>query len=243
MRMRRIYTHSLIQHGETLTLTETAAHHVKHVLRAKPGEQFYFFNGQGGHALGEITSLSKRDVTVSILSVYDTLGASTLKLHLGQALISGPKFELVLQKATELGVDEITPLVTQHTTQSLPPAKRDKKLQHWHGVLAHACEQCYRDVLPRLNPPMAFPEWINGLDNAVPKFILNPEHGTSLNTQTLTQHAILMIGPEGGWHEDELALAGHFGVTPIQLGPRILRAETAAVAALTGMQLLFGDMR
>lgn len=191
----------------------------------------------------EIIAISKKTVTVQIIEGHAVNRSSPLPIHLAQSIGKGDKFDFVVQKAVELGVAALTPIISSRSAYSTLEKKRiEKKHAHWQGILISAVEQCGRTDLPILHPLCTFEQFLMQT-NAIQKWILAPQTTHTLSAHTITQDPIaLLIGPEGGWSESEYeeAVAAHFH--PITLGPRILRTETAPIAILSILQALKGDL-
>lgn len=243
MGLPRIYQpSSFILAGATL-LEDKAAHHLINVLRLTAGDQFIVFNGEGGEYLVELISSHKKSARLKVIEYRETAAESPLKIHLAQGIARGEKMDFILQKAVELGISEFTPLFTERSNVKLPPDRAEKRLQHWQGVMIAACEQSGRTIIPRLNPPIAFSSWIKQTDAGL-KLILHPHAQKRLSEVHLACSSInMVIGPEGGLSDGEITLAEQQGFLRLALGPRVLRTETAPLAAITLLQYLWGDMR
>jgi len=179
-------------------------------------------------------------VTVSISSCITTHNESPLSIELGIGISKGDRFDVVLQKSTELGVSKIFPLVTERTEVRLDSERAEKKLEHWRQVVISACEQSGRNVVPAVSSTQKFSAWISECD-ADQKFVLHHRAEKSPASNPKPQRVALLIGPEGGLSADEIAAAEKCGFAPWRLGPRVLRTETAPLAAITALQWLWGD--
>ncbi len=242
MYIPRIYQANNFQLGNTLTLSREAANHLTRVLRLRVDDKFILFNGRGGEFAASIVVIHKNEVVAKIEQFTPKDIESQLYLHLGQGISRGEKMDYVIQKATELGVKKISPLITEHCGVKLSTERWNKKLQHWQTVAIAACEQCGRNEIPLITEPMILTSWLNNLDADL-KFICDPGATVSLNSyQEQVKSVALLIGPESGFTEAEIYLAQQNGCNLLKLGPRILRTETAAIAAMTAMQVHFGDM-
>ncbi len=225
-----------------LQLSEDACHHAVNVLRVKPQQPLVLFNGDGNDYSGHVVQVSKRSAEVVITACLGLTRESRLPLHLGQGISKGDRMEWVLQKAVELGVSEITPLITERCAVKLDPERWQKKHQQWLKVVIGACEQSGRNVLPLLHSPCSMSAWL-AQSTAAQRLVLAPDAEVPLARQGYcTQGYRLMIGPEGGLAEHEVQQAIELGYRSCSLGPRILRTETAAVAALTILQAQHGDL-
>lgn len=227
---------------QTLLLPEEARHYVSTVLRARDGFRVTLFNGQGLVAEGELR-LEKKSAHVLIHSLEtDTHRESPLQLVLAQGISRGERMDVSIQKATELGATAIQPLFTQYCEVKLDgDDKLSKRMAHWQQVIISACEQCERNVLPILHPPLSYADWLQTNPQGL---VLDPYQGVTLRSLAANQFQqpqSLLIGPEGGLSEQELQQALSAGLTGVQLGPRILRTETAGPATIAALQSLFGD--
>ena len=242
--MRRFYHSSSLKLNTTILLDDFAARHLAQVLRAKVGDRIILFNGDGFDYEAEIKHVDRRDVSVEILNQSANPNESKIRIHLFQALSSNEKMDLVVQKAVELGVQTITPIIASRSQMRLKDEKRDKKLQHWQQIAISACEQSGRAVIPEIYPVSLLTESMNQMDDAALNIMLDPEAKTQLNqlaSMDTPSHINVLIGPEGGFSEDEIQLCQSKKVVTLSLGPRILRTETAPIATLALLQYLFGD--
>ncbi len=242
--MRRFYHSSSLKLNTTIPLDDFAARHLAQVLRAKVGDKIILFNGDGFDYEAKIKHVDRRDVSVEILNQSANPNESKIRIHLFQALSSNEKMDLVVQKAVELGVQAITPIIASRSQMRLKDEKRDKKLQHWQQIAISACEQSGRAVIPEIYPVSLLTESMNQIDDAALNIMLDPEAKTQLNqlaSMDTPSHINVLIGPEGGFSEDEIQLCQSKKVITVNLGPRILRTETAPIATLALLQYLFGD--
>lgn len=238
MSLPRFYVDAELALG-TVDLPEATSHYLSRVLRLAVGAQIQLFDGSGDEYLSEITAISKKVVSVELTKQVAGLPDSSLAIHLGQGLSRGERMDWAIQKATELGVTEITPLFTERCEVRLNDERAEKRLAHWRQIAISACEQCGRSRLPVIHPPKLVAEWIQALQADL-KLVLHPV------AQPLTAHQppnslAFLIGPEGGLTEAEVAQAADAGFLPARLGPRVLRTETAPVVALSVAQQLWGD--
>lgn len=243
MPISRIFQAQTLHSGSLIELDDQASHHLARVLRAKVGDALVLFNGEGGEYQALITSIDKKSVTAKLGLLIEREAESPLKLCLAQAISRGEKMDYTIQKAVELGVHQIVPLFTERCSVKLDEEKRQKRLQHWQSIVVSACEQSGRNRLPTLLPPQNLNQWLKTAQ-ADHCFVLAPQSGYQLKTGSVQKNSsvILLIGPEGGLSEAELAIVTARGFLSLNLGPRVLRTETAAVAALTALQCYFGDM-
>jgi 16S rRNA (uracil1498-N3)-methyltransferase len=243
MRSVRICVDLPLAPGEQLALPAQAAEHVARVLRMAAGDAVTLFNGDGRDYRATILAAGKRGVLVSIGNARDAVSESPLALTLAQAIGRGDKMDWIVQKATELGVVRIVPLLTRRTQVQLDAARARKRVEHWRAVAIGACEQSGRALLPEVMAPLALPEWLAQLD-AEPGLRLALEPGAESRLRTLhfaVPRGILVVGPEGGLGEGDLQCLREAGFSGVSLGPRILRTETAGLAALVALQALHGD--
>ncbi len=240
MRIPRIFTPQALIPNSSLVLAEGQSHYLSKVLRMQAGRELILFNGEGGEYSAEISAAHKKYVDVSVKEFSAENRQSHLQLELAIGVSRGERMDWVLQKATELGVTKITPLMTERTEVKLGGERADKKMEHWQQILISACEQCQRNILPGLSEPRNFSEWISECDAEL-KFVLHHRDNQGLPQDKNTQSVALLIGPEGGLDEDEIVQAIAQKFSPLTLGPRVLRTETAPVAAISLVQFLWGD--
>jgi 16S rRNA (uracil1498-N3)-methyltransferase len=239
-RIIRIYQAEEMLVGGEVTLSSLASKHLIQVLRLQHTAQFHLFDGAGSEFLAEYIGGNKTALVAKILATVDSIAESKLKIHLGQAISRGDKMDYAIQKAVELGVNEITPLFTQNSQIKYNKENLIKKMEHWHGIIIHAAQQSGRAYLPKLNTAIKFSDWIN--IQKIPTFIcaINKTNEEDLPSE-LTAAAIC-IGAEGGWCQQELDLASEQKLFNLNLGPRVLRTETAVPVALTLLQRRWGDI-
>ncbi len=240
MRIPRIYTAQTLVTGDLIQLEEAASHHLSKVLRMQAGRELILFNGAGGEFAATINEVSKKYVSVLIAEHTADNRESSLQLELAIGISRGERFEWVLQKATELGVTKITPLITERTEVKTGGDRQEKLQDRWQHILISACEQCQRNLLPELSAPMQISDWLNTV-NADLRFVLHHRDSKTLPAEQKPQSVSLLIGPEGGLSENEIALAQAKNFAALTLGPRVLRTETAPVAAISLVQYLWGD--
>ncbi len=242
MRIPRIYTPEPLVSGSTIELDDNAFNHSIRVLRLKDGAPIILFNGQGGDYEGELCEVEKKRASARIGQHHARESESPLNITLGQCISRGEKMDYTIQKAVELGVNTIVPLFSERCGVKLKHDRLDKKIDHWQGVIISACEQCGRNQIPTLEQPVALENWLQLHQNEL-KLVLAPTAEDTLATLDAPQSgATLLIGPEGGLSDTEIALAMRHGYTGIRLGPRILRTETAGLTALSAMQIRWGDL-
>lgn len=240
MRVPRVFTDQPLTSGETLTLEEAPSRHLAKVLRMGAGRPLVLFNGAGGEFRAEIAEVGKKSVRVTVGDHSKEDRESPLDLELAIGLSRGDRMDWVIQKATELGARRISPLFTERSEVKLPPQRLEKKQRHWRQVMISACEQCQRNRLPALAPPRPLGEWLEA-SGGQSRFVLHHLDSQPFpGEQALTQVALL-VGPEGGLSEGEIEAARAAGCRPLALGPRVMRTETAPVAAISLAQYLWGD--
>jgi 16S rRNA (uracil1498-N3)-methyltransferase len=244
MPIARIYQAIPISTHSDLHLDEKASHHVARVLRSKINDELMIFNGQGGEYLCKITNIDKKSVAVRTLEFISRDPESPLELYLAQGISRGEKMDYTIQKAVELGVKKIIPLFTERSTVKLDTERREKRLQHWKAIVIAACEQSGRNIIPEILIPQELEKGLTSID-ADFYFVLSPKAPKQLKELSIQdkQRVVLLIGPEGGLTDEEIEYARMSKFLPLCLGPRILRTETAAVAAITALQCCFGDMK
>lgn len=242
MRNPRIFTPQPLNGGATFMLGEAASHHLARVLRFQIGNAITLFNGDGNEYPATIAAIDKRSVTVTLGDATTVNRESPLQIHLGIAISKGERMDLVVQKAVELGVSEITPLISERVEVRLQGERADKKLQHWQGIVIAACEQCGRNRIPTLHPITSLYDWI-GNTQADKKFVLHHRTTAHLaDDDQVPSTVALLIGPEGGLSESEIMNSERSGFSPLRVGPRVLRTETAPLAALSILQFTWGDL-
>lgn len=224
----------------SILLDAEESHHLSRVLRLLPGATVFVFDGNGIEYECEVTRVHKDAAELNVIARLSNEVESPLQLTLGQALIKGDKFDWVVQKATELGVTRIVPLITEHS-EFRKAENRDTRLQRWRRIALEATKQCGRRKLIELAEVQEFVNFCMAEANHA-CFIFSERSGKRLAENASTNAVSLAIGPEGGWSEDELNLAESHGFLSVHLGNRILRTETAAVSAITLTQYLFGDL-
>ena len=241
MRNSRIfYPHHLIT-GETVQLGKAKSHYILDVLRLKSNDALTLFNGEGYEHFSVIKSLERHHVFVKVGARQARDVESSLQIHLGQGISRGERMDFVLQKAVELGVQEITPLITKRCNVKLSKERWQKRLKHWQGVVESACEQSGRNILPTIHEPIALFTWLTQTQSDV-QLLLSHRATEKLSSIKQAHKAItLLIGPEGGLMADEIDIAIQHKFTAIKMGPRIMRTETAALAAIASLQTLCGD--
>ena len=244
--MHRFYHSKPININETIVMDDFAAHHALKVMRLKNNDQLILFNGDGLDYTGQVISISKRQVEVSIKSKKIIESESNLRVILLQALTSSEKMDLIIQKTTELGISEIQPIICERSIVKIKNDKIQKKILHWRQVSIAACEQCGRAKIPKIHEPENIIKYLEKItkSNNETKIILSPDATQSLNkvSPNIEQDIKVLIGPEGDFTKQELEFAIKKGFLSIKIGPRILRTETAPISILSILQYKYGDI-
>ena len=241
VRIPRIYHPGPLTPGTDIELDSKAARHIVRVLRLPAGSALTIFNGEGGQYDALLTKIEKTCIVAKLTAFNAGIQESPLHLTLAQGIARSERMDLIIQKAVELGVTHIIPLLTERTLIQLTSERRDKKLAHWRGIIISACEQCGRNIMPSLQSPLPFSEWIAQTSGEM-RLLLDPSGDLSLQSLPRSNKISLLIGPEGGFSEQEKRLALAHGSHRVRMGPRTLRTETASISALTALQLLQGDL-
>ena len=244
--MNRFYHSKPININENIVMDDFATHHALKVIRLKNNDQLILFNGDGSDYTGQVINISKRQIEVSIKSKKNIRSESNLRVIILQALTSSEKMDLIIQKTTELGISEIQPIVCERSIVKIKKEKIEKKLSHWRQVAIAACEQCGRAKIPKIHEPENIIKYLQRIieSNKDTKIILSPEAPESLDniTPNIKQDIKVLIGPEGDFTKQELDFSIQKGFSPIKIGPRILRTETAPMCILSILQYKYGDI-
>jgi len=241
MRIPRIHTGQVLRAESIFDLEPGPSQHLGRALRMQVGDALVLFDGRGGEYPATISGISKKQVTVSTGAHQEREAESPLAIHLGIAISRGDRMDWVVQKATELGVTAVTPLLTERTEVRLKGQRADKKVAHWRQIAISACEQCGRNRVPELGPLTPVSQWLEDCEAQV-RLVLHHRAEPASARKQKPQSVALLIGPEGGLSQVEITLAEKSGFSPIQLGPRVLRTETAPLAAITLLQGKWGDL-
>ena len=243
MRLTRVFVPTSLTSGMRLSVDGTAANHITRVLRLRVGEPLTLFDGHGGEYEAAIDEIRRDAVSLSVREHHDLERESPLTTALAQGVSRGERMDWVVQKATELGVSRIIPLLTERSVVHLDEKQSARKVRHWRSIAIAACEQCGRNRLPQIDTPRGLHEFLQASRPAGTGYLLSPRADRDL-ADAAPDHAgaTILIGPEGGLAEVEQQAAVAAGFTPVRMGPRVLRTETAAVAALTVLQHRYGDL-
>jgi len=242
MRKTRVFVQAVLTIGEVARLEGEAAHHLGRVLKLRQGDIVQAFNGNGGYFESEIVGVEKRSMLIRPGRFINDDRESALDLTLAQGISRGRHMDYTIQKAVELGIRKIVPLVTEFSNVKLEADRARNRIDHWQKVIINACEQSGRSVFPRMTEPAALTEWVR-TDTSSEKLVLHPDADRTISTIKAENPTItLLCGPEGGLSAAELDLARTRGYQVVSLGPRVLRTETAAVAAIVQCQSRWGDM-
>ncbi len=236
----RFYLDGPLSIGAEVELPARVAHHVA-VLRLRTDDPVMLFNGSGGAFACTLSRVAKDSTRARVMAWREPDGESALEITLAQGLSSSDRMDLVLQKATELGVRAIQPFAAERSVVRLSDERADRRLAHWRNLVVASCEQCGRNRLPEVRPVSTLGEFLSGADAQAQRLLLSPAGTTRLRDLTPCAKVIVLIGPEGGLSENEEARALRSGFTAVGLGPRVLRTETAPIAAIAALQAMWGD--
>ena len=249
MRIPRFYVPDALAPGARVSLPKEAAHHALRVLRMSEGDAVRLFNGDGLLYRAKIWRADKQDVVVLIEQGAEASCESPLSVTLVQGISSGERMDFSLQKSVELGITAIQPIQAERSVVKLSAERKEKRLRHWQQIVIAACEQCGRNVVPVVRPVLGLTEWLvqaSGVGGQASggelRIHLSPDAELRLrDLEKPTGPVLLAVGPEGGFSEQEHAALQQFGFVGVKLGPRVLRTETAGLAALAAMQMAWGD--
>lgn len=239
----RVFLDQPLEAGTRIELSGDRFHHLRNVLRVTVDDPLLLFNGGGSEFPARITGLERRSLTLECGAPHEPAREPPLRIVLGQAAARGDRMDYAIGKAVELGVTAIQPLLTERATLRLNQERSHKKQAHWRRLAISAAEQSGRTVVPTILPPQDLPEWLPSMANGK-RLVLDPAQGAPLGriTPPDTPDVALLVGPESGLTQEEIALANAAGFTSTKLGPRTLRTETAGVACLAAIQTLWGDL-
>jgi 16S rRNA (uracil1498-N3)-methyltransferase len=242
MRIPRIYTAQELPVGAEILLPEQAGEHAVRVLRLERGHPLILINGDGREYEAELGSLARRAVTAIIKHARTVDREGTLSITLVQSIARGEKMDWILQKATELGVSRVVPLITERTEVKLDEERAERRMAHWASVIESACEQCGRTTLPVLSAPQRIDRWLTGLEFDGVRLAMIPDgEMTVRELPSISAGVMVVVGPEGGLSEQDVGMLRLANFIGVKLGPRILRTETAGVAVIAALQAVYGD--
>lgn len=248
MRFNRIFCPELPANGVAFELPEKQANYVGGVLRLRTNDAISVFNGKGDEYIARIISVGRKQVTLELGEMVNNTRESPLTVELGQVISRGDRMDYAIQKSVELGVSAISPLFSERCEVKLDPRRLAKRSLHWQQIVYSACEQCGRSLTPTVNQPQYLAEWL-ATAAADLKIIFHPHHqqkdGSNLLLPNgeIPERIAILIGPEGGFSDQEVVLSEQNGFTSLTLGPRVLRTETAPVVALSFVQQRWGDLQ
>ncbi len=242
MRISRLYTPAALQTGRTIELDDDNAHYARSVLRLKNDAPIILFNGTGGEYIGKVVEVSRKSVRVELEKHIERTVESNLNICLGLGISRGDRMDFSVQKTVELGATSITPLITERCVVQFKDEKKSQRWQHWQKIIQHAAEQSGRTVLPDFSDISTLNAWVTTQSGL--KIFLDPYAEMTLAQLTPENNLVtLLTGPEGGFSSAEREIAKEAGFIPVRLGARILRTETASLAALSAVQMLWGDFK
>jgi len=242
MRITRIFQDISLSENINIELNKEASNHIANVLRLPVNTSLIVFNGKGGEFIAHIVDIKKKTVSVKIEAFSNIENESPINIHLAQCISRGEKMDVTIQKSVELGVSEITPIISERCGVKLSNERWGKRLDHWQKIIISACEQCGRNTIPVLNSVINFNEFIQK-ESVDLKLLLQPYTETTLSEiNTSNKDFTILIGPEGGLSDDEIQEAENHHCISLKLGPRILRTETAALTLFSILQAKWGDL-
>jgi len=241
MRIPRVYEPQPLSAGQCIDLSDTTIQHVIRALRLREGDPLCLFNGDGQEYPARLTRVDKRAAQATLESPQTPAIESGLQIHIGQTLSRGERMDYAVQKATEMGAARITPLTSERCEVKLKTERENKRLRHWQQVAISACEQSQRTRVPEIAEVSPLQEWIRTVEADL-KLVLHHHTAQPLQTMTAPGSVALLIGPEGGLTDAEVNAAQDAGFRPVAFGPRVMRTETAPVAACAILQYLWGDL-
>lgn len=244
MRSTRIHVNTPLLPGHVIDLPEHAGGHLVRVLRLGDGDACVLFNGDGHDYPARLRDVGKRGARAEVLGKTAPDNESPLRITLLQGIARGDKMDLILQKASELGVAALIPVHSERSEVKLDGARAEKRLAHWQGVVVAACEQSGRAVVPKVTPPASLAQALAAPDLPALRCTLSPDAGAGIDSLAMPadQRLLIAVGPEGGWGTRDLKILADAGFIGLRLGPRILRTETAGLAAIAALQMHLGDL-
>jgi 16S rRNA (uracil1498-N3)-methyltransferase len=247
MRLTRVFVEGELTPGSVVELARDTASHLSKVLRARSGDEIVLFNGDGRELMGAIETVRGSRISASIGAARAVDRESPFAITLVQCVPRGDRMDFIVQKATELGIARIVPVLSQRSVVRLDESQAAAKQAHWHAVAVSACEQCGRNRLPRVEAPRPLLNYLGDLGSAasrqdILKLVLEPDHPQQALRAERATAAEIAIGPEGGFADQELEAFELSSFARVGLGPRVLRTETAAITAIAVLQARYGDM-
>ena len=221
--------------GEAISLIKKNFHHELSVLRKRVGDRFKVFDGKGNSALAEILDIDKKIFKILVVEIFPRSDRQGIKIHLGQSLIKNDPFNLIIQKATELGVGNFSPLLTERIIVNRANVNLEKRIEKWSQIAKGACEQCGENWIPEITEPLKIEDWSKVINSDI-KIVLYPEAEIMLSEIEIKDSISIAVGPEGDFTEEEIRGLKEDGFTPVTIGPRILRAETAAISVISALR-------
>jgi len=236
----RLYAPMDLPLGAEVRLPDRATRHLA-VLRLRRGDTITLFNGRGGEFTAELTRVSAGEALARVLASRESERESPLSIALAQCVSSGDRMDTTLQKSTELGVSKIVPVASERSVVKLSGDRAEKRVVHWRNVVIAACEQCGRNRVPEVAGIIDIDAFLDAKAGGELRLLLAPDASRSLKQLPRPEKATLLVGPEGGLTAQERGRAERAGFVPVRFGPRVLRTETAPLAAIAAMQALWGD--
>lgn len=243
MRVARLYVETPLETGARIALSARTAHHVARVLRLRAGDPVILFDGRGGEYAANLASLSRDKVAVEVGEWHDIERESPLAITLAQGISSAERMDLTIQKAVELGVAAIQPLATEKSVVRLDAQRAESRLAHWRRIVVASCEQCGRNRLPEVHSHIGVANLCAATRAEPAKWILMPNAKTRVRdaSRSVNETLVIAAGPEAGFSDPETRALHDAGYMAVQLGPRVLRTETAALAAIAAINSVAGD--
>ncbi|MEX2130550.1 MAG: 16S rRNA (uracil(1498)-N(3))-methyltransferase [Pseudohongiellaceae bacterium] len=238
MRIARLHVDQALQADTVVAVAGEPAHYLVNVLRLKPGMHCTVFNSGDGEFAATVESTGRQELKLALGESIVCSANPTLKIHLGMGLSRGERMDYAIQKSTELGVSEITPIFSARCEVKLSGDRLGNRLQHWRKIAINACEQCGRTLVPVINSPMPLADWLVSNPAGI---VLDPEGDTAIDMLEIKNAVSVLTGPEGGLTDSELQLAVTHGYRKLKIGPRVLRTETAPLVVLSLLQFCYGD--
>jgi 16S rRNA (uracil1498-N3)-methyltransferase len=234
----RFYVDAPLRAGSSITLPESSAHHAVHVLRLRAGDEVTLFNGRGGEFAGRIAAVERLRISIDLLQHRAVEREAPLRITLVQGVSAGEKMDSTVRKAVELGVAAIQPVLAMRSVARPKGERADSRREHWQKVVIAACEQCGRNRIPEVHPLVPLDDY-RAEDGT--KLLLSPRSELPLSRAGKSEQYVIAAGPEAGFTDDEEAALAAQGFVPVKLGARVLRTETAALAAVAALNALRGD--